>query len=299
MNVFITGGTGFVGSAIVKYCIQQGHQVHALVRPGSTDKRSAIPREAKQVEGDLLNPETYGDALAQCDAVIHLVGIIRDFPSKGITFDRIHIEGTKAIVNESVRRGIKRFVHMSALGARPGAMTAYHATKWEAEQLLRDSGLDYILFRPSVIFGPNDEFVNMLADLVKLPVVPVIGDGKYRLQPVSVNTIAELFEQALALTTSLKEYEVGGPEPLSYNDILDAIGKAIGKRKVLKLHQPLWLMKPIVHVMDRFAFFPITRTQLTMLLEENKCNDGLPIYTDFQVQPIPFEDGIRTYLGAN
>jgi uncharacterized protein YbjT (DUF2867 family) len=299
MKVFLTGATGFVGQAILQKCVDQGHHVYCFIRSSSGHKLSSFWHnhpQVYQVEGDLENVTTYEKALENCDAVIHLVGIIRENPRKQATFQKVHIDVTRSIVNASVKAGVKRFVHMSALGARPNATSSYHASKWEGEEVVRNSDIPYVIFRPSVIFGPDDEFVNMLAGLVKLPIAPVIGDGKYRLQPVSIHTVSELFEQALTTAHVNSEYEVGGPGPLSYNEILDLIGQAIGKQKVHKLHQPLWIMKPMIYALDRFSFFPITRNQLTMLLEENICANGGRIYSDFEVKPVRFEDGISEYL---
>jgi uncharacterized protein YbjT (DUF2867 family) len=295
MRVFVTGASGYVGSAIVSELLQQGYEVTALVRNGSTISAPSI----RAIEGDLLRPQTYEAALADCDAVIHLVGIIREQPSGDITFDRLHVQGTRAIVEACQRVGFiegnRRFIHMSALGARSGATTGYFRTKWEAENVVRDSGLTHLIFRPSVIFGPQDEFVNMLAGLVNLPLTPVIGDGKYRLQPVSLYTVAELFVKAVNAGPTNAAFDVGGPEQISYNEMLREIGRAVG-RNVTLAHAPLALMRPIVQMMDRFPFFPITMNQLTMLLEENICREGTPFYDTFGLQPIRFAEGIREYL---
>jgi uncharacterized protein YbjT (DUF2867 family) len=236
-------------------------------------------------------------ALRSCDAVIHLVGIIRENPRKRITFPRIHVEGTNILLDAARKAGIQRFIHMSALGARPNAASLYHQTKYEAERMVIQSGIPYTIFRPSVIYGPDDEFVNMLAGLVRLPVTPVIGDGTYRLQPVSRQTVADVFTEALTNDQSIGEiYEVGGPEQLSYNELLDQIGHALGKRAVRKLHVPLGLMKPVINLMEGFSFFPITNTQFTMLLEGNTCTDTEKLYNAFSTEKIPFQQGIAAYL---
>lgn len=300
MKVFLTGSTGFVGKGILARLEKEGHEVVCLVRPGSQKRRSQIDQIAPQmkwVTGDLMDTSSLAAAMKDCEAVIHLVGIIREKPSKDITFSRIHVEGTKNLLTAAKQAGIKRFVHMSALGAREQATSAYHRTKYEAEQLVRNSGIPYVIFRPSVIFGPGDEFVNMLADLVRLPVTPVIGDGSYPLQPVARDTIADVFVQALSLEASTGQiFETGGPSPLTYGQILDEIGAVLGKHRVRKLHIPLGLMKPVVHTMGSFSFFPITHTQLTMLLEGNACQDGQRLYDTFSTAKIPFRKGISTYL---
>ncbi|MBO8173398.1 MAG: complex I NDUFA9 subunit family protein [Bacillaceae bacterium] len=299
MNIFITGGTGFVGRAMVRYLLGKGHHLRCLVRPGSRHKLD-IPDYTQSrvaiVEGDLHDPQKLAEGIQDADAVIHLVGIIREFPRKGITFDKIHIEGTRHMVNAARENGIKRFVHMSALGARPNATSAYHRSKYEAEQIVMQSGIPHVIFQPSVIYGPDDEFINMLAGLARLPVTPVIGDGEYKLQPVALETVCRVFEQALEHPQSPSSlYEVGGPDVLSYNDMLDKIGEVIHTR-VRKLHQPLWLMKPMIQALEGFAFFPITSNQLTMLLEGNVCRDGERLYQDFEIDPIPFVQGIKRFL---
>lgn len=300
MNVFLTGATGFVGKGLLARLSEEGHHTVCLIRPGSAEKMPRGIAAAERVtiaEGDLFDPDSLASAMASCDAVIHLVGIIREQPGKGVTFSRIHVEGTRNVVEAAKQAGIGRFVHMSALGARGNATSAYHRTKYEAEQLVQASGIPYVIFRPSVIFGPGDEFVNMLADLVKLPVTPVLGNGSYPLQPVARETVADVFVQALSHAAATNHiYETGGPEAISYESILDAIGAALGKKHVRKLHIPLSLMKPVINLMEGFSFFPITNTQLTMLLEGNACQNGQLLYDTFDTAPIDFQRGIAAYL---
>ena len=293
MRIFLTGATGYVGSKILAVLLEQGHEVVCLSRTNRTSGSGQL------VIGDLLQPETYAESLRQCDAVIHLVGIIREQPSRNITYDRIHVQGTQTLVNACIAAGFvesgKRFIHMSALGASAKSASTYFTTKWQAEEIIRKSGLTHVIFRPSIIFGPNDEFVNMLAGLVKMPITPVIGDGRYRMQPVSLHTVAEIFVKALSMGPVNEAFNVGGPEQITYNDMLIEIGHAL-RRNVRLVHLPLWFMRPVITVMERFPFFPITTNQLTMLLEENICRDGTPFADIYQIQPVRFREGIRQYL---
>jgi nucleoside-diphosphate-sugar epimerase len=293
MRIFLTGATGYVGSKILAVLLEQGHEVVCLSRTNRTSG------SGQRIIGDLLQPETYAESLKQCDAVIHLVGIIREQPSRNITYDQIHVQGTQMLVNACIAAGFveggKRFIHMSALGASAESASTYFTTKWQAEEIIRTSGLTHIIFRPSIIFGPNDEFVNMLAGLVKMPMTPVIGDGRYRMQPVSLRTVAEIFVKALSIGPVNVAFNVGGPEQITYNDMLIEIGRAL-RRNVHLVHLPLWFMRPIITVMERFPFFPITTNQLTMLLEENICRDGTPFAEIYEVQPVRFREGIREYL---
>ena len=295
MKIFVTGGTGFVGREVVRQLLERGHQVRALIHRQQNNSLSSDVFEA--VSGDTRKGESLSGLLAGCDAVIHLVGIIREFPTRGITFAELHTESTRNMVQAATAQGVSRFLHMSANGARADAVSAYHQTKWAAEEALRHSTLEWTIFRPSLIFGPQDQFVNLLAQLIRmLPLVPVMGDGKYRLQPVSVGDVAAGFVRALENKTSIGQcYHCGGPEAYSYDEILDLIGKALGKPRVRKLHHPLWLMQPVISVMQSLPQFPMTRIQLQMLLEGNVC-DPTAWQRDFQLDLSDFFTSVKSYL---
>ena len=294
MKVFVTGGTGFVGNEVVRQLVAQGHEVAALVRSGSEGKLDMGTSDQVQIHpGDVTEPDSLPRAMQGCDAAIHLVGIIREFPDKGVTFKRLHVEGSRHVIDAAVYQGIKRFLHMSANGVCLEATTDYHQSKWQAEQFLRDAALDWTIFRPSLIFGRGGEFVEMLADLIrKLPVVPVIGDGQYRIQPVSVHQVAETYVKALALPEATEQiYHLGGSASYSYDEILDLTGKALGKDKVHKIHQPVFMVKPFVKLLEGFEKFPLTQDQLAMLLEGNEC-DIQNWSETFSIQPISYAEGI-------
>jgi NADH dehydrogenase len=296
MKIFLTGGTGFVGSELLRQLVAAGHAVRCLVRAGSAGKLAV--REGVEVrDGDVTEPETLAGALEGCDAVIHLVGIIREFPGKGITFKRMHFEATRNVIEAAEAQGVKRYLQMSANGTRENATTTYHKTKWQAEEAVRASSLEWTIFRPSLIFGPGDAFVNMLADMMrKLPVLPVIGDGRYRMSPVAVEDVAASFVKALALPGTVgKTFHCCGPQSYSYDEVLDLIGAALGKQHVPKLHHPVFLMKPAVALLESFPAFPITSSQMTMLLEGNEC-DPKEWAAAFGITPKPFPEGIQVYL---
>ena len=274
MKVFLTGGTGFVGSEILSQLLDAGHTVRCLVRPGSGNKLD-VARGIEIHRGDAARPETLQGGLEGCDALIHLVGIIREFPGRGITFKKMHVDATRNVLEAAREQGIGRYLQMSANGVRPEAESSYHRTKWRAEQLVRESELDWTIFRPSVIYGKGGEFVEMLSGLVrKLPVIPVIGDGEYRIAPVAVSDVARAFVQSLEMENTVGEtYPMCGAGDYSYNDILDILARAHGKTKAGKIHVPVTLVKPAVSLFERFSFFPLTRSQMTMLLEGNICED--------------------------
>jgi len=293
MNVLVTGATGFVGREVVRQLVAAGHSVRALVRKGSEERLPAsLPVEISH--GDVTEATTLTRALDGCDAVINLVGIIREFRDRKITFQRLHIEATASLLAAARQRGVQRLLQMSANGAGPESETDYHRSKWQAEQAVRDSGLDWTIFRPSLIFGRGGEFVEMLAGLIRsLPVVPVIGDGHYRMQPVAVEQVAESMVKALKMPqTFAQTYQLGGGESYSYNEILDLTGSAIAVEPVRKIHQPVLLMKPVIKVMQHAACFPITSDQLSMLLAGNVCDPSAWAET-FEIVPRSYADGVK------
>ena len=299
MKIYLTGATGFVGKEVLRQLLDAGHTVRCLVRHGSEGK---LPIE-KNIEvrmGDATDPTTLENSIEGCEAVIHLIGIIREHPSKDVTFKRLHFEATRNMVEAATAQGATRYLQMSANGVREDAESSYHKTKWRGEESVRNAQLGWTIFRPSLIFGPDDEFVNMLAGLVKKsPVVPVIGDGEYRMAPVAVKDVAAAFVAALDKKETVGQtYHLCGPQSYTYNEILDLIGEAVGISTVRKIHQPVSLTKPLVKVMEHIPQFPLTSAQLTMLLEGNTCPDEeQKKWTEtFNITPRPFPEGIRKYL---
>jgi NADH dehydrogenase len=292
MKIFLAGGTGFIGGHVCAALLQKGHEIRLLTHRKGDARKDGV----EQVEGDVTRPETFADMVNGCDATINLVGIIREFPGRGVTFEQLHVAATRNVVAAARGAGVPRHLQMSALGARPGAVSAYHRSKFRAEEDVRNSGLDWTIFRPSIVFGPKDAFVNMLAGYIRsYPAVPVIGDGRYRMQPIAADDVARCFTMALEMPeTAGRTYELCGPDRLPYNDMLDTIGRVLGKRQVTKIFNPLLLMKAIVPLLQGFSFFPVTMDQIVMLTEENIC-DGIWRET-FRFEPERFEPGIARYL---
>lgn len=289
-RILITGGTGFVGGNIREAL--GDHPVRLLVRR----KSEAAGLEGLNVElfeGDVTRAETLRGAMTGCQAVIHLVAIISE--EGKATFEGVIHQGTVNVVEEAKRVGIKRIVHMSAMGAMNNPAYPYMQAKWNAEQAVKSSGIPWTIFRPSVIFGPGDGFINVLADLVrKAPVIPVVGTGKSKFQPVSVKEVAISFARAISEPeTAGQIYELGGPEILTYEELLDTIAQKLGKKK-LKAHVPVGLMKPVVKFTKRLPKAlrpPVTEEQLRMLSLDN-CSYESATSRLIGRQPLRLRDGI-------
>jgi NADH dehydrogenase len=296
-RVFVTGATGFVGRAVIQALRTERYGVRCLVRRGS--ERDLQGLEAiERVEGDVLAPETLERGMAGCDTVVHLVGIIREQPAGLRTFERLHTQATINVLAAATAAGVRRYLHMSALGSRPHARSRYHQTKWAGEEAVRSSPIPWTIFRPSIIYGRGDEFVNLLAGMIqRYPIVPVIGSGLQRLQPVPREHVAAGFARAAGMDTTVKQtYDVVGPDAVTMLRLLDLIGEALGRSRVRKAHVPLGLVRPLARVLHRLPAFPLTPDQLLML-EEDNVGDPQPFHTTFGLAPVPLTTGLRAMLG--
>jgi uncharacterized protein YbjT (DUF2867 family) len=296
-TVFVTGATGFVGRAVVHALRADGLKVRCLVRRGS--ERDLRGLEAiERVEGNILSRQTLDEGISGCDAVVHLVGIIREDRSRRVTFEHLHVDGTLNVLAAAAAAGVRRYLHMSALGTSATARSRYHQTKWLAEEAVRASALPWTIFRPSVIYGKGDGLVSMLAQMVsRLPVVPVIGEGRQQLQPVPVDQVAQGFRRALARPETVKQtYEVGGPDAVSMVELIDAIGRALGHGRIRKIHLPIRLMRVVAGGLQAIPSFPLTTDQITMLDANNTC-DPAPFFRTFGVTPLPLKVGLERMLG--
>ena len=302
MKVLVTGATGFVGREVVRQLHEAEQSIRILAR------NRALPRVQETVSrygaethpGDVLDAASLDGALRGMDAVIHLVGIISEVGAS--TFENVHTHGTGNIVAAARQAGVRRFVHMSALGTRPNAASRYHQTKWAAEELVRHSGLEFTVFRPSLIYGPEDQFINLFARMIRLsPIVPLMGSPHVRFQPVPVEAVAAAFVKSLGESKSVGQtYDLCGPEALTLSELVDRVLDVLQRRR-LKLQVPPGLARCQAAFLE-FVFrrllrraSPLNRDQLIMLQEDNVGNPQ-PANELFGLKPVPLREGIARYL---
>lgn len=269
MNVLVTGASGFVGRRLLEQLLAKGHRVMALSR-----RRANFPVEVEVALGDVVSGEGLAAASASAEAVIHLVGIIRE--TRGQGFEQAHTEGTRNVVSAAREAGVKRYLQMSALGAAKGTGSRYFETKARAEEIVKASGLDWTIFRPSLIFGRGDEFFGLvLKGLVSAPLIPQIGDGRFPIRPIYVGDVAGAFEQALSRPATIgRSFDLVGPTEYSFRELLLLVREALGSRNPI-LPVPLWAMKLAVPLLQILPHPPITRDQFAMLLRGNTGDPAL------------------------
>ena len=305
MKVALFGGTGFVGTYITKELLKNNHNPHLLVRPGS-EYKVFQPDKCKINIGDIRDLKTIEITLKDTDAVIYNIGIIRQFPKKGITFEAIHFEGAKHCIDVANHLGIKRFILMSANGVKFDG-TIYQSTKFLADQYLKNTELEWTIFRPSLIFGDpkgKQEFCSQLRDdMLSLPLpAPLFFEGlipwaagQFEMSPIHIKDVASIFVKALDMEKTIgKIYELGGSESYNWIELIDIISESSRKKK-WKIPAPVIPIKIAASIFERFPFFPITKDQLTMLLEGNTC-DSTIAFKDFEVDPISFSIENLEYL---
>jgi uncharacterized protein YbjT (DUF2867 family) len=287
MKVFLTGATGFVGRNMLKRLLAEGHSVRALVR--EPEKAGALKAEKIDfVAGDVVEDASLDQGMQGCDAAIHLVGIITEKGKN--TFERVHHIGTRNVVEAAKRMGLKRIVHMSALGARADGAAEYQRTKWKGEEEVRRSGMPYCILRPSLIFGEGDGFVTQMMDTMRSAPLfrPVPGNGKPKFRPVSIDDVTSCFVRALTAEAATNQtVELGGADELTLNDVLAEIARCADVRKPA-VHIPMLLMfAGATLAQSLLKNPPVTVDQLKMLREGSTCDIG-PMSRIFGVKPRGF-----------
>jgi uncharacterized protein YbjT (DUF2867 family) len=290
VRVAVTGATGFVGRHLTDGLMNRGHHVRFLARRPGRVVSDLLGRGAEAIPGDLADSAALAALAAGADAVLHLVGIIAEHGAA--TFSAVHVEGTRRLIEAARGSGASHFVYMSALGVRPDPdATPYHRTKWQAEELVRGSGLRTTIFRPSLINGPENVPVRTLARVHRwAPVIPVFGRADFPLQPVWIGDVALAF--ALALERSAAgTFELGGPEMLTFAAFVRAIGTAVGHPRPL-LHVPLAWVRGVARALDPLGpWAPITSGQLQMLTE-GTTTPANAISRVFGIAPLTFGQGL-------
>jgi NADH dehydrogenase len=318
MKVALIGGTGYVGSYIIDELIDHDHVPRLLVRDGSEHKVTQ-PEKCEIINGDIEDDEAIGQTLDDCDAVIYLIALIREFPSRGLTNEKLQFKGSKRVAEIAEEKGVKRFLLMSALGADPNPNgSKYMQAKHLAEQSIKNTGLNWTIIRPSSLFGDprggeRPEFCMML-DKLMLNLIPYpkflpfpapsfftgmnpLDAGDYALSMIHVKDIASVFVKILADEGSMKQtIEIGGNREVTWNEIVTSIAKVTG-RKVIMVPAPFFVISFIAGILDRFKWFPAGKDQLNDLVKGSVC-DSSELLNKYDIEPIPFDIKNLKYISG-
>ncbi|HZR98332.1 MAG TPA: NAD-dependent epimerase/dehydratase family protein [Chloroflexota bacterium] len=301
MRVLVTGGTGFIGGAIVQALLAAGgaHEVSILSRRASAPGATSGP--VARVAGDVRDPASLRRAVEGVDTVVHCVQFPNhpvENPRRGYTYAAIDGQGTVNLAAACREAGVRRLLYLSGAGTRPGRSEPWFQAKATAEQAVRDSGREWVIFRPSWVYGPRDRSLNRFVQLVRLlPVVPVIGNGQTRVQPVLVDDVARVVAAAVDEPRATGQvFELGGPERLTMDEILRTVQRVLGRHQPL-VHVPVGLVKLQAALLALLPNPPLSPAAIDFILMEETV-DPRPAEALFGVTFRDLEAGLRTYLGA-
>ena len=292
MKVAVVGATGFVGSHLVPHLLERGHRVIAISRDGRRLPGWGDGVEARAAD---VTRDDVGAALAGADAGVHLVAIPRE--TGGRRFDDVNVRGTQRVVEAAERIGLRRLVHLSVMGVTDDPELRYLSSKWRGEEQVRTSSLEWVVLRPSLMFGTGDGFFNLVKTTLRWwspGIVAIPGDGSTVFQPLSVDDLAIAVERSLTDADRAGSiYELGGPEWVTYGEIVDAVMAATGMRR-LKLGVPIPLISALTAVTDRvLPIFPVSHDQIGSMSRPN-FTDLDAFERVFGVKPRPMD---LSYLG--
>jgi len=281
VKIAITGGTGFVGSHFAKQVLAEGHDVVLLSR-GANRQDSALNASARvtRVSSDLSDVSVLAAALAGCEAVAHCAGINREIGRQ--TFQRVDIEGTRNVVEAAKRAGVRRIALMSFLRARPDCGSPYHESKWAAEEIVRDSGLDYTIVKAGMVYGRGDHMLDHLShSLYTAPLFATVGMQEKAIRPLAVDDLMRILLAALVNgRLSRQTIAITGAEKLYLSEAARRVAEVLGRR-IWIFPAPLWFHYALALVCEATMKVPlVARAQVRILSEgvvepATKC-DSLP-----------------------
>ncbi len=297
MRVLVAGGTGFIGRRVVDELRKTGR--HRLVVMTRDPARSRPVEDVEYVRGDVSDAASLEEATRGIEAVVHCVQFPNhpvESPSRGWTYEKVDGEGTERMVAACKENGVRRFVYLSGAGVRPGRTESWFKAKERAERAVMQSGMEYVIIRPSWIYGPDDRSMNKFVTFVKLlPVVPVIGSGQEQVQPVSVFDVAAVVARAVDEPAATnKVFELGSREPISMDGIMQTLMKVLGKQRPL-VHQPAWLVKIPAALIQYLPNAPLSPGAVDFITMDERVDPSSAEHA-FGVRFTPLEEGLRSYL---
>jgi uncharacterized protein YbjT (DUF2867 family) len=298
-TVVVFGGTGFLGRRVVHHLVAASAIVHVAVRHPE-GARSALPAaDLAQValfQADVRKQTSIAAAMAGADAVVNAVSAYVE--KGGVTFDSVHMQGAETVAREAVRLGVTQLVHISGLGADAQSRSPYIRSRGRGEQVVQHAFPNATIVRPSAMFGPGDALFGTLAELARvLPVLPLIGGGRTRLQPVFVEDVAEAIARILADPGTVgRVYELAGPRVYTLRDLIAFTLRVVGKRRLL-MPLPFIVAKIQARLFEFLPNPPLTTGQVDLLKADSVASGALPGLRELNISPKAIEEIVPTYIG--
>lgn len=267
MRVLVTGATGFVGRGIIPALLESGHSVRALARGV---REGSLPKGVEVVRGSVADEAQVRAAAEGMDACVHLVAVIVERGEQ--TFEAVNVLGTQNLARACADAGVRRFVHLSALGAAHDDRFPYLHSKWLGEEAVRVGGMDWTILRPSALFGPGAGFFKPIVWTLRwMPVYPLPNGGRTRFQPLAIEDLAACVVRALDGASARESVDLGGPEILDFRAMVEVVMEALGKRRKL-MSIPLFAARPFAFVQGLRREPLVTNQQLDMVVLDNTCD---------------------------
>jgi len=297
--VTVFGGAGFIGRHLVRRLAARGATVRVATRSPNTAGHLLPMGEVGQIVlARFVEDETTIRGLVEgASAVVNLLGIL--FERRRGDFERVHAALPERIASAARAAGVRRFVHVSAIGADPASPSLYARSKAAGERAVRAAFPEAVILRPSVVFGPEDGFFNRFAAMARIsPVLPLVGGGGTRFQPVYVGDVADAIVAALARPDAAgRTFELGGPKVYSFEELLRYVLEVTGRRRLL-LPLPWWLARSQARIFEFLPTPPLTRDQVSLLERDNVVGPGAPGLAELGITPTPLETVVPSYLQA-
>lgn len=298
--ILVAGGTGFVGSGIVRELASRGMPVRVMSRRAEGVTRRFPGLDVQGVTGDVREPESLAVAMDGADTVIGCVqfpGFPMENPRRGLTFEEVDARGTMRLVEAAKKAGVRRYIYLSGAGADPDARYHWFRAKARAEAAVRDSGITHVILRPSWIYGPEDRSLNRILSLARrLPFAPIIGNGsRQRLQPAFINDVGRVVADSVELAAADNHtFELGGPEVLTMDEVVRTALEVMGKRRRL-IHIPGALPKAF-GLVARFLPQPPMTPDAVDFATMDALADNTALLETFDLRLTPLREGLATYL---
>jgi NADH dehydrogenase len=297
--VAIAGGSGFIGGAIARRLARMPVvRVRILSRnPEPARKRAGEAENVEFAAADVTDSVSLAAAIAGCDTIVNAVqfdGYPIENPRRGLTFERIDYGGTVAMIEAAKRAGAANFIYISGAAADENSAHPGFRAKGRAERAIRESGLSFTILRPSLVYGPGDKLVAMIAKALRFaPVMIVPGSGRQKLQPVLVDDVAACVALTMGGLGRGGTFEVGGPEPMSFDDLVRIVMEITGRHRLI-IHVPEGLLRLAGAAAEMVPGALFSRDAVAFMVADNSC-DIVPLTAEFGIKLTPLREGL-SYL---